>query len=47
MVKELGDSLMMTTPEREMEDVLRVGRPGKKEADEEMADFRQGQGDKR
>ena len=43
----LSDSLMMAAPERESENVARVGWTGEKEVDEEMADFGECQGDER
>lgn len=47
VVTNLGNSLMMTTPQREREDVMRVRRAGEEEIDEEMPDFGDGQGDER
>ena len=43
----LSDGLMMTTPERESEDMTRVGWTSEEEVNEEMTDFGDSQGDER
>lgn len=47
IVTFFSDSLMMATPERESKDVVWVGWTGEEEIDEEMTDFRDGQGEER
>ena len=42
-----SDMLMLATPQRESEDVVRVRWTGKEEGNEEMTDFGEGQGEER